>query len=144
MPETVQWEMSVAGIHEYPLHPEGFEEPLFPTSESRRAIAEHLLSAPWLSRASELKGMAGRNGQAAHARRERVEVERCPDGARLLKRRRRRRRVVEVISAWREVGRWWDERRAADRVVYRVLLSDGAVVDLAREREGWFLVGVTD
>jgi hypothetical protein len=136
--------VSVAGIHAYPPRPEGFEEPLFPTRESRRAVAEHLLAAPWLSRASKLEGVAGRNGQAAHVRRERVEIERCPDGTRLLKRRRCRRRVVEVISSWREVGRWWDESLAADRVVHRVLLSDGAVVDLAREREGWFLVGVTD
>jgi hypothetical protein len=41
-------------------------------------------------------------------------------------------------------GAWWDEERATDRVVVRVLLSDGAVVELARERDGWFLVGVAD
>ena len=37
---------SVSQIHSYPLRPEGFEEPLFPTLESRRAVAEHLLQAP--------------------------------------------------------------------------------------------------
>jgi hypothetical protein len=147
----------VAEIHGYPLRPESFEEPLFPTRESRLAVAEHLLEAPWLSRASEL---SGRGGQAAHACREKIEVERRSDGARLVRRRRcagsrknsrrrnRRRcsswRVVEVLASWREVGGWWEGERAVDRAVHRVLLSDGAVVDLARERGGWFIVGVTD
>jgi hypothetical protein len=32
-----------------------------------------------------------------------------------------------------------------DRVIFRVLLSGGAVVDLARKRSGgWFLVGIVD
>ena len=44
-------ETSVAEIHAYPARPEGFEEPLFPTRESRLAVAEHLLRAPWLGRA---------------------------------------------------------------------------------------------
>jgi hypothetical protein len=42
------------------------------------------------------------------------------------------------------VAAWWDEERATDRVVVRVLLSDGAVVELARERDSWFLVAVAD
>ena len=37
-------------IHRYPLRPEGFEETLFPTAASKRAVAEHLLEAPWLGR----------------------------------------------------------------------------------------------
>ena len=49
-------EASVSEIHCYPLRPEGFEEPLFPTRESRLAVLDHLLRAPWLSRAS----LAGR------------------------------------------------------------------------------------
>lgn len=145
--------MSAAEIHGYPLRPEGFEEPLFPTRESRLAVAEHLLEAPWLSRASKL---SGRGGQAAHARRERVGVERRSDGARLVRRsrcagprrqdrgRRSSQRMVEVLASWREVGGWWEGGRAVDRVIHRVLLSDGAVVHLARERGSWFVVGVVD
>jgi hypothetical protein len=58
---------------------------------------------------------------------------------------RKRRHVVEVLDRWREVREWWDERRAKDRSLVRVLLSDGGVVDLAQENDGeWFLVGVTD
>lgn len=137
-------EASVSEIHRYPLRPDGFEEPLFPTGESRRAIGDHLLRAPWLSRASEVEC---RGGQAAHARCEPVEVE---GGVRVVwapgrRRCRERRRIVEVLGRWREVGAWWDEVRATDRNLVRVLLSDGAVVDLARERGGkWSLVGVTD
>ncbi len=142
-------ETSVSEIHRYPLRPEGFEEPLFPGAESRRAVAEHLLQAPWLSRASEIEG---RGGQAVHARREFVEIENRCGLVRVLwasgeRRCRKRRRVVEVLDRWREVSAWWDGARATDRTVVRVLLSDGAVVDLACERGnsgGWFLVGVVD
>jgi hypothetical protein len=50
-----------------------------------------------------------------------------------------------VLGRWREVRAWWDETRAKDRSLARLLLSDGSVVDLARENGGeWFLVGVTD
>jgi hypothetical protein len=139
---------SVSEIHRYPLRPEGVEEPLFPTREFRREIAEHLLRAPWLSRASELEGgFAG--GQTAHARWEPVEVENRHGRVRVAwssgrRRCRRERSVVEILGRWREVAAWWDEARTTDRVVVRVLLSDGAVVDLAREGSGWFLVGVTD
>lgn len=138
---------SVSEIHSYPLRPEGFEEPLFPTVASRRAVAEHLLRAPWLSRASEL---VGRGGQAVHARRERVEIENRCGGVRVVRasgRRRcgRKRQMVKVLARWREVRAWWDEEQATDRVVFRMLLCDGAVVDLAREHSGeWFLVGVED
>ena len=143
-------EASVSEIHRYPLRPEGFEEPLFSTRESRRAVGDHLLRAPWLSRASE---MEGKGGQATHAREEPVEVEGIFAGgcARVSwtsgrqRRCRRRGHVVEVLLSWREVEAWWDEERAKDRTLMRVLLSDGAVVDLAQENgEEWFLVGVMD
>jgi hypothetical protein len=50
-----------------------------------------------------------------------------------------------VLGRWREVRAWWDETRAKDRSLARLLLSDGSVVDLARENGGeWFLVGVPD
>ena len=141
-------EASVSEIHGHPLRPEGFEEPLFPTRESRRAVAEHLLEASWLWRASEMKGsFAG--GQAVHFRREPIEIEnRCGRVGVLWASRKRRCRkerwVVEVLDRWREVAAWWDEDAGVDRTVVRVLLSDGAVVDLARESSGWFLVGIAD
>ncbi len=133
-------ESSVAEIHAYPVRPDGFEEPLFPTRESRLEVAEHLLRAPWLGRASALAG----GGLTAHARREQVVfgdagVFWAPGG------RRKRRRVVGVLDRWREVGHWWDEAKHVNRLVSKVLLSNGAVVDLAQERPGgWFLVGVED
>jgi hypothetical protein len=53
--------------------------------------------------------------------------------------------VAEVLDRWREIGEWWDENRHRDRLVFRVLLCGGAVVDLARERSGgWLLIGVVD
>ncbi|HZC18163.1 MAG TPA: hypothetical protein VE225_00490 [Rubrobacteraceae bacterium] len=139
-------EASVSEIHDYPLRPDGFEEPLFPGAGSKRAVAEHLLQAPWLSRASE---MEGRSGQAVHVRRESVEIENHGGSVRVSwasgKRRcRKERRVVEVLDRWREIRAWWDEDAAVDRTLVRVLLSNGAVVDLAREGSGWFLVGVAD
>ena len=138
-------EASVSEIHRYPLRPDGFEEPLFPTRESRRAVLDHLLQSPWLSRASE---MEGRGGQAAHARREPVEVEKQHGRVRISWTSGgapRERQIVEVLGRWREVRSWWDEARATDRNLFRVLLSDGAVVDLARESGGeWSLVGVAD
>ncbi len=105
-----------------------------------------MLRAPWLSRASE---MEGRGGQAVHVQRESVEIENRCGRVRVLwasgrRKCRRKRRVVEVLDRWREVTTWWDEERVTDRTVVRVLLSDGGVVDLARESPGLFLVGVVD
>lgn len=140
-------EASVSEIHRYPLRPDGFEEPLFQTRESRRAVGDHLLRASWLSRASE---MENRGGQAAHARLEPVELENRQGRMRVVltsgrRRCRKKRQIVEVLGRWREVRAWWDETRATDRSLVRVLLSDGAVVDLAREKGGeWSLVGVPD
>jgi hypothetical protein len=140
-------EAGVSEIHRYPLRPEGFEEPLFPTRESRRRVLDHLLRASWLSRASEAES---RGGQAVHAGRKPVDLENrhgrvgisWSSGRRGC---RKERRIVEVLGRWREVGAWWDEERATDRSLFRVLLSDGAVVDLARENGGeWFLVGTMD
>jgi integrase len=140
-------EASVSEIHRYPLRPEGFEEPLFSTRESRLAVLDHLLRTSWLSRASE---MEERGGQAAHARWEPVELENRHGRVRIAwssgrRRCRKRRHVVEVLGRWREVRAWWDETRAKNRSLARLLLSDGTVVDLARENDGeWFLAGVTD
>jgi hypothetical protein len=142
--------IDVSEIHAYPSRPEGFGEPLFPTVESDRKIAEHLLEAPWLSRASELEG---RIGGAAHALEEpvklrnssgQVEIVRPHEGRR-YRSSWRRRRLEKVLDRWRRVDEWWVADRHVDRMVFRVLLSGGAVVDLARERSGgWLLVGVVD
>ena len=142
--------VGVSEIHRYPLRPKGFEEPLFPTAGSRKAVAEHLLDAPWLCRASEVE-RPGWGGQTVHVSGEPVEVEHRRGDvvlvARGLRRGRRCRaaglRVVETLARWREVGGWWGAG-ARDRVVVRVLLSDGAVVDLAREDGAWSLVGTVD
>jgi hypothetical protein len=138
---------SVSEIHRYPLRPPGFTEPLFPTPCSRRAVMEHLLEAPWLSRASELPcGI----GESAHAVREPVRLLGAGSRVELVQpaRCRRgptRRRVVRVLEWWREVRAWWDEESRTDRLVFRVLLAGGAVAELALERPGrWFLVGVAD
>ena len=138
----------VSEVHRYPLRPQGFEEPLFPTPRSRKAVAEHLLCAPWLCRASQLKGPA-RGGEAVHAYEEPVEVERRRGGVfvvrsfRSRRRCRREARVVETLARWREVGGWWGDE-ARHRVVVRVALSDGAVVDLTREGGAWSVVGTVD
>ena len=142
---------SVSEIHAYPLRPEGFEEPLFPTADSRREVAEHLLGAPWLRRACELVSRGG--GEAARAFEEPVEVRVLRGGQTYVLRRERGRgrrpgrRVIEVLDRWRVVGGWWEGGRYPDRIVFRVLLSGGAVADLAREKGrsgGWLLVGVVD
>jgi hypothetical protein len=140
-------EASVSEIHRYPLRPCGFEEPLFQTRESRLRVLDHLLQSSWLSRASELEG---RGGQAAHAGTEPVEVKGRSGRVRISwasgrRRCRRELRIVEVLGRWREVRAWWDEERATERSLFRVLLSDGSVVDLAREDGGeWSLVGTMD
>ena len=138
---------SVSEIHCYPLRPGGFEEPLFPTRESRLEVLDHLLQSSWLSRASEAES---RGGQAAHAWREPVDVQNRHGRVRISwfsgrRRCRRERRIVEVLGRGREVRAWWDEERATDRRLFRVLLSDGSVVDLARENgKEWYLVGTLD
>ena len=146
---------SVSEIHAYPLRPEGFEEPLFPTAASRRAVAEHLLEAPWLARACELDLPRRGAGEAAHAFEEPVEVKVLRGGRTYVVRRAcgrgRRRRpgrlVIEVLDRWREVRGWWEGERHLDRLVFRVLLSGGMVADLAHERGSpgrWLLTGIVD
>jgi hypothetical protein len=139
--EPVSGGASVSEVHAYPVRPEGFEESLFPTAASKRAVAEHLLLAPWLARASELEGCGG---EVARAPGKRVEVEVSRGGAHVIEPRRGRRRVVEVLDSWREIRGWWSEV-GVNRLVFRVALSGGAVVDLAREgSSGWSVVGVAD
>jgi hypothetical protein len=140
-------ESSVAEIHAYPQRPPGFEEPLFPTVESKREVMTHFLRAPWLLRASELpQGV----GETAHAIREPVRLRGAGTRVELVRpsRCRRsptRRRIVRVLERWREVRAWWDEEARTDRLVFRVVLAGGAVAELALEHsDGWFLVGLAD
>ena len=71
-------------------------------------------------------------------------VRRCTNGRREGS--LRKRRIVRVLERWREVRSWWEPDRRVDRLVFRVLLAGGAVVDLALERSSgeWLLVGVVD
>ena len=57
-----------------------------------------------------------------------------------------KKRIVRVLQRWREVSRWWEPERSVDRLVFRVLLAGGAVVDLALDRASreWLLLGVVD
>lgn len=163
-------EATVSEIHAYPRRPEGFAEPLFWGPENKREVMEHFLEASWIQRASEAAGGNARgnvHGNAAHAAEESVVLERCEDGALVLERgcgRRRgcgrgwrsrnagrkstvrRRAVRRVLGRWREVWGWWEPSGGEDLVLYRLLLSDGAVVDVARDLAGgiWKLVGVVD
>ena len=67
----------------------------------------------------------------------------CGNGCR---RRTRKRRVVRVLERWQEVGPWWEAKGGVNRLVFRVLLAGGAVVDLALERASgeWLVAGVVD
>ena len=71
-------------------------------------------------------------------------VRRCPNGRR--KGSLRKRRVVRVLERWREVALWWEAGGGVDRLVFRVLLAGGTVVDLALERASgeWLVAGVVD
>lgn len=145
---------SVSEIRRYPPKPEGVAEPLWETREWKKSVADHLAASRWLCRASESEARRG-SGQTAHAVGEPVYilvrdrgsfVVRCAPPRR--SRSWRKRRIVEVIDLWREVRSWWSGEDAVDRLVARVLLAGGLVVDLAKRRLGeldeWTLIGVSD
>ncbi len=148
-------EASVSEIHRQPLRPPSFAEPLFLGRADKKEIAEHLCeSAGWLRRAGEVGGgepegtgevchvLAGSDG-GAHL------VRAVRPGCRRGRRPASRCRVARVVERWREVRGWWEPGWGADRLCFRVQLSDGAVVDLALDRSGeragsWSLVRVLD
>lgn len=151
--------VSVLEIHRYPLKPGGAEEPLWVTREWKRSVADHLAASRWLCRASETSARRGSgygsergSGQAAHATYEPVYILVRDRGSFVVRldppkrpRSWRKRRIVEVIDLWREVRSWWSGEDAVDRLVARVLLAGGLVVDLAKRRtEEWAMVGVLD
>jgi hypothetical protein len=102
-------EATVFEIHEYPLRPEGYSEPLFHGPASRREIMEHFARSSWLSRASEIPEMRSASQPArsysATSSRGQGEVE-----------------VPRVIASWREVDRWWEPGGGVD-VVWRLVES---------------------
>lgn len=99
--------VTVSEIHAYPLRPEGFEEPLFHTPESRRRILEHLAASEWLCRASEAPHPsappASRKSEAGASWKE-----------------------PRVLASWREVDRWWASDGGVDRMCYLVRCPGGA------------------
>ena len=141
-------EASVSEIHHHPLRPPGYAEPLFLGRTAKKEIAEHLReSSCWLGKASDVEKPVG---QPCH-------VLRRPGGAAYLIRRRSsrracrgtpghaKRRVARVLERWREVGDWWEPGGGTDRLCFRVLLSGGAVADVALDRwHGWSLARVLD
>lgn len=86
---------TVTEIHDHPLRPAGFEEPLFLTRESRKQILEHLSEASWLSRASLAPPSTMREGRESGS-------------------------SGRVITSWREVDRWWEPDGGID-AVWRLL-----------------------
>ncbi|WP_162924742.1 hypothetical protein [Rubrobacter indicoceani] len=73
-----------------------------------------------------------------------IRYDRPLHGARTSRSLWRRKLIVEVIDLWREIRGWWS-CEAVDRLVVRVMLAGGAVVDLARyEEDEWRLVGIVD
>ena len=148
---------SVSEIHRHPLRPPGFAEPLFLGPGDKKEIAEHLRqSAAWLRRAGEIREgelegtgevchVLARPDGSAHLVRGFARRPGCPRGLARRRRRARRGRVERVIERWREVRRWWEPGRGADRLCFRLQLSDGAVLDVALDRAGsWALLRVLD
>lgn len=147
---------SVSEIHRHPLRPPGYAEPLFLGRAAKKEIAEHLReSSGWLRKASEAERPLGKP----------CHVLRRPDGAAYVVRpvpsRRAcrgtpgfaKRRVARILGRWREVRGWWESGeepggtgRGVDRFVFRLLLSGGAVADVALERTTgeWLLIGTLD
>lgn len=53
-----------------------------------------------------------------------------------------RHRVFEVIDSWREAGAWWEGERGYQ--MWRVRTDKGAIFDLERSGEEWFIYRVWD
>ena len=147
----------VSEIHRQPSRPPGFEEPLFLGRSAKKEIAEHLReSSGWLQRADDVPAGGLRRAEEV------CYVFSRPDGNAYLvragrdsgargcrSRRTKKRRVARVVERWWEVRSWWEPGREIDRLCFRVVLSDGAEVDLALDRSGeragsWSLVCVID
>ena len=54
-----------------------------------------------------------------------------------------------LVERWREVRNWWEGAGITDVYVYRFVLVDGSIVDVARDPHvkgvgEWTLVGIVD
>lgn len=96
---------TVTEIHEYPLRPEGYAEPLFHGPASRKEIMDHLAESGWLSRASEAVTEAITNARASPS----FPSRESPEAA-----------AYKVLASWREVDRWWEPDGGVD-VVWRLV-----------------------
>lgn len=132
-------------IHDHPVRPAGFAEPLFLSRSDRKEIAEHLAGSVWLAKAS-CGARVVRSPCHVYRSAARGGVWLARPGCRRRKRRAGKRRVTRVIGRWREVSGWWRDGGGEDLLLYRLLLSGGSVVDVARDRRtgGWELVRVLD
>ena len=158
-------EATVKEIHEYPARPPGYVEPLFGGLGTNKKIMEHFLRVSWLMRASEHAALSsafvsGSGRALAEPWSVRVYPENGLPVVQVMDpvgRRKARRcgvwggAIKRVIERWREVCSWWEDSGGRDLDVYRVELSSGAVVDLARNKavaDGepgrWLLVGIPD
>ena len=52
------------------------------------------------------------------------------------------RRVSVVIDSWDEVGKWWENE--LEHHVFRVVMVDGAVLDLDHTGDTWMIYRVWD
>lgn len=105
---------TVTEIHEYPLRPEGYAEPLFHSHESRKEILDHFARSSWLSRGIELE-----------------ETREAPRPARTPS--RASTAIREVLASWREVDRWWETGGGVD-VVWRLVEDRGGRQEVRAEQ----------
>jgi hypothetical protein len=138
-----------ATIKRYELHPQGQAIDLFARGARSPVVAE-LLSAPWISRASDLlseEADAPYGGAGKRARREvDVEWDRTHGRPAAFRLEGKGRYEVEaLIGYWVEDRFWWDPAAHVSRRCFRVLARAG-VWDLAWDRitHTWSLVGIGD
>ncbi|CAN5789400.1 hypothetical protein BH20ACT11_BH20ACT11_13870 [soil metagenome] len=125
---------TVSEIHAYPLRPEGYAEPLFHDSKSRKEILEHFARSGWLSRASEAPEIPKVTEVT-----EVTEVCSAPGSARasLVASSRGRAEMEEsrILASWREVDRWWEPDGGVD-VIWRLVESGRGKQEMRAEPVG--------
>jgi hypothetical protein len=107
---------TVSEIHAYPLRPEGYAEPLFHDSKSRKEILEHFARSGWLSRASQAPEPARSSLIASSRGRSEMEESR-------------------ILASWREVDRWWEPDGGVD-VIWRLVESGRGKREMRAEPVG--------
>jgi hypothetical protein len=125
---------TVSEIHAYPLRPEGYAEPLFHDSKSRKEILEHFARSGWLSRASEAP-----EAPVIPKVTEVTEVCSAPGPARVSlaasSRGRSEMEESQVLASWREVDRWWEPDCGVD-VIWRLVESGRGKQEMRAEPVG--------